>query len=166
MPNEEFEGKIRIEYAKFAHAEWLEGFKGVKEIASYALCMMFLVNGGALIAIGAFLGNVLGKMPPDQIAPFGKYFYSFVDSMGCFVVGIIFAGLCTLSVYINFSFLGAAVPSSGEILDWLRGKDYSTKELFRNGVKYAALAGVILGLFSLLSFAFGCYLIFMTLLRI
>lgn len=62
--------KTNLEYVKMAHAEWLEGFKGVRETSIEAIKAMYLLNGGALIALLALLGNMYGKTPAETSSPF------------------------------------------------------------------------------------------------
>ncbi|MDR3494956.1 MAG: hypothetical protein P4L82_10155 [Ancalomicrobiaceae bacterium] len=149
------EEKIIIEYAKFAHVETIEVFRAVKEFSSYAIRMMFLVNGGAIIALLALAGNIVGKANTDNYAYYSKYSHVIVCSLVFFLAGIVFAGFATLFAYLNFSFLQAVVPSSGDILSWLRGNEYKTNSVFQKWVRWSAWGGVITGLISLASFASG-----------
>jgi hypothetical protein len=49
----------QLEYVKMAHAEWLEGFKGVKDFSSNAIRMLYVSNGGAILALLALIGEYI-----------------------------------------------------------------------------------------------------------
>jgi hypothetical protein len=68
----------------FAEARALEAFKSPVHIAVPGLKLLALLNGGAAVALLAYLGNVAGKgMPtPDVRVP-----------MWCYLIGLVLCGL-------------------------------------------------------------------------
>jgi hypothetical protein len=79
------------------HETNLEQFKSVIEAGGTALKSATLINGGAVIALLAFLGNIMSKEPyfgqSLQVAALNR-------SMAAFVCGVGFAGLASGARYI------------------------------------------------------------------
>lgn len=83
----------------------IEMFKSVIEAGQTALKSATLINGGAAVALLAFLGNLLTKEAPKGIMfPIASINYA----MAVFVAGVGFAGLATGVRYLTqFAFAGA-----------------------------------------------------------
>lgn len=87
-----------LEAAKLEHASNLEVWKAVLESGQTALRSLILINGGAVVALLAFLGNQLTKTPPT-----GRGFptQGIALAMAFFVGGVLFAGAATGARYLN-----------------------------------------------------------------
>jgi hypothetical protein len=74
------------------NAHSLETYKSLIQLAVESLKLLALLNGGAAIALLAYLGNAAGKNIPmrDMRLP-----------MGCFVAGLFFCGLAFVSSYMT-----------------------------------------------------------------
>jgi len=70
----------------------IETYRSLINIGTFALKFLQIVNGGAAIALLAYLGNVTarGRRPPDVVVP-----------MILFIAGLVVAGVTTLTVYIT-----------------------------------------------------------------
>lgn len=88
---EQWRNDVDVWKARHQHdLDWtLESFKGVLQFSLAAIRGIILVNGGAAIAILAFLGNVWSKDPSTHAAA-----SSLVWPLRCFLGGIA-AGLAT-----------------------------------------------------------------------
>lgn len=69
----------------------LEAYRTTAELASTAIKSTFLVNGGALVALIAFLGDAAGK-PNNDAAKFG-------GTLTCFAVGLFFSVVAAAAAY-------------------------------------------------------------------
>lgn len=74
----------------------LEGFKQVIALGQSTLKSMMLINGGAAVALLAFLGNLLSKenTPAKNIIPFA-------GSMRMFVLGVFLAAVAYATTYFS-----------------------------------------------------------------
>lgn len=70
----------------------IETFKSLIQISLAGLKLLALLNGGAAVALLAYLGNVAGKglSPADMRLP-----------MGCYLAGLLFCGLAFASSYLT-----------------------------------------------------------------
>ena len=108
----------------------VETFKSLIEISLAGLKLLALFNGGAAVALLAYLGNVAGKGLPVPRMHF---------PMSCYVVGLFCCGLAYLSGYMTQAVL------YGEIVE---------REPEGSHVKYQ-VAGVITAAASLVAFVWG-----------
>lgn len=70
----------------------LETYRSLIQISLAGLKIMALLNGGAAVALLAYLGNIAGK---DVTAPDLRF------SMGSFLAGLVFCGLAFLASYLT-----------------------------------------------------------------
>jgi|ERR1700687_3415691 hypothetical protein len=110
----------------------IETFKSIVQISLEGLKLLALFNGGAAVALLAYLGNVAGKgMPvPNMRFP-----------MACYVVGLIACGLAFLSGYLTQF--------------WLYNE--STDQAPRGGHVKFQISGIFFALLGLAAFAVGSY---------
>lgn len=113
----------------------IETFKSLIQISLAGLKLLALLNGGAAVALLAYLGNVAGKglSPADMRLP-----------MGCYLAGLLFCGLAFTSSYLTQFWLynesmEQPVPGSVSHQFWL-------------------WSGMTLALLSLAAFGLGSYL--------
>lgn len=74
------------------HDDWLETYKSLITLSTEGFKFCALANGGAAVAILAYLGNVAGKgfATPDMSTP-----------MAIFLVGLVLCGAAMLFAYFN-----------------------------------------------------------------
>jgi hypothetical protein len=108
----------------------VETFKSIVQISLEGLKLLALFNGGAAVALLAYLGNVAGKgLPvPNMRLP-----------MVCYVVGLVACGLAFLSGYLTQF--------------WLYNESTDQAPRGRH-VKYQA-SGILFALLGLAAFAAG-----------
>lgn len=152
--------KKNLEYVKMAHAEWLEHFRGVREFSNQAIRMLYVLNGGALLALLALLGNMYGTLHPEGPVFFSKFVNAITPAFMPFVFGLLSAGMVSLFAYINFSALETSSPSSAALYNWLRGENHVVSNFLENLPVTTARIGVFFGLGSLAAFGFGCYKVY------
>lgn len=75
-----------------ARDDWMETYKSLVSLATEGFKFCALANGGAAVAILAYLGNVAGKggTAPDMRTP-----------MAAFLSGLVFCGLAMIVAYWN-----------------------------------------------------------------
>ncbi len=91
----------------------IETYKSLIQLGTFGLKFIQIVNGGAAIALLAYLGNVTksGGEAPDLVWP-----------MTFFIIGLILGGLATVTAYLTQLHLyneGLGVVQSGEHKLWL-----------------------------------------------
>jgi len=110
----------------------VETFKSIQVISLAGLKLLALFNGGAVVALLAYLGNIAGKsiVVPDMRLP-----------MRLYLLGLVACGLAFLAGYVTQSILYR------ESMGWTsRGRHVISQ-----------VAGILLALLSLLSFAVASY---------
>lgn len=120
--------------SNFEDERAIETYKSLVQISLAGLKLLALLNGGAAVALLAYLGNIAGKgmSAPDVQFP-----------MGCYLVGLVLCGLAFLASYLTQ--LRLYNESVGG-----RGSGAGRHELWL----YLA---IILAFLSLAAFAFGSY---------
>jgi len=75
-----------------AHSDWLETYKSLISLSTEGFKFCALANGGAAVAILAYLGNVAGKngAVPDMRC-----------AMASFLAGLFFCGVALLFAYLT-----------------------------------------------------------------
>ena len=122
--------ELWIEQNKNAHASSLEMFRSVITAGQSAIRSSFLLNGGAAVAVLAFISHLTEKQP-DKVAVFA-------DSLIPFVVGVLSITVTSGLTYLSQWFYGA--------------EDRGWKE--KTGF-WLNVAAIVLGLSSYGFFAWG-----------
>ena len=99
--------------APLEHAGRMEMFRSVMEAGRTTLNSLIIMNGGAAIALLAFLGNVLAKDPP--VAALAALVPGIRAAMLDFVVGVGLAGASSALRYLT-QLLSAGRPQLGGAL--------------------------------------------------
>ena len=92
------------------HDDWLETYKSLITLSTEGFKFCAFANGGAAVAILAYLGNVVGKgfAPPDMSCP-----------MAFFLAGLVLCGAAMLVAYLNqLSRLNRLSRSEDPSKDW------------------------------------------------
>ena len=155
----EIQHERSLKYAEFAHAEHMESFKAVKEFGAATVKYLVTINGGGILALFAFSGNIASKTDTAiafaKIAPFiytAILDFSFGLSLAVFTSGI---------AYINFNALTNVVPASGDLFQWLNGTKVPEKSyMFRSIPTLTMWLAIIGSLVSLAFFLCGCYTLY------
>lgn len=94
---EQFKAELALWVAKSSHVgEWdLEGFRQVLAIGQAALRSILLINGGAAVALLAFLGHLAAT------GSTGPVLLSFADSLQRFTAGVFLAALAVALTYMS-----------------------------------------------------------------
>ena len=113
------------------HDDWLETYKSLTTISNEGFKFCALANGGASVAILAYLGNVAGKgfTPPDMSSP-----------MAIFLAGLVLCGAAMFFAYFN----------QLNRLNRLSRREDTSKD-------WRLWVAVILSISSLSAFAFGSW---------
>jgi len=103
------EAEHRLEVWKVERGEWVEKVKSAVTASGDALRTLVLINGGASVALLAFLGNVLTREPPRCFVSSSPSPLSVPNAkvaMSTFVFGVAFAGGAGVARYLSmFSFV-------------------------------------------------------------
>jgi hypothetical protein len=89
--------ETNLAYYRVQHEHAIEMFRSVVESGKIALTTSILVNGGATVALLAFLGNMIGKSPPVL----GPMQVTLVVSLMFFAGGVLAAAVATGSTYVT-----------------------------------------------------------------
>lgn len=156
----EYQEKINIEFIKIAHNEYIENFKGLKEFSTSGIRVLMLLNGGAIIAILALIGNMYGKIGVEAHNMLSKFINSMLPSFIYFGGGLFLAGIVAILAYINFSLLEATIPDCWKLLRWTKGEKLEDSKHMACSILVTARAGAILAAVSLLLFAIGSWQVY------
>lgn len=113
----------------------IETYKSLIQISVEGMKLLALLNGGAAVAILAYLGNLAGKSPvmPDMRCP-----------MGFFLAGLVLCGFCFVSSYLT------QLTLYSESLGW------PTKRFYKK-YNFWLIVAMFFVIASILAFAFGSY---------
>lgn len=84
-----------LAYQEHVHSWNLEGFKQVIALGQSTLKSIMLINGGAAVALLAFLGNLINRSGPSSNV------VAFADSMRMFVIGVFLAAVAYATTYFS-----------------------------------------------------------------
>lgn len=99
-------------------ADWhLESFKAVVQFASTAIKTLLLVNGGAVIAMLALLGNLWTKESNGQVVA-QRVAGLLQVPMSLFVAGLVAAAMTAAGAYLSQHFFSHKWDRTGRILQW------------------------------------------------
>ncbi|MGI0120066.1 hypothetical protein [Zooshikella sp. RANM57] len=131
------------------HAEDLEIFRSVITAGQSALKGLFIINGGAIVAVLAFLGRLSDKHP--------EFVPDFSDSLIYFALGLFFTAIAFCATYLSQHFYAT--------VDHLNTSE-DAKALNADGHKYGKwfqIAVIVLCMLALFIFGVGvlnAYLVF------
>jgi hypothetical protein len=113
----------------------IETYKSLIQISVEGLKALALLNGGAAVALLAFLGNLAGKASamPDMRCP-----------MAFFLAGLVLCGVCFITSYLT------QLTLYNESMGW-------SNERFYQKHKFWLPVTLLSVLTSILAFAFGSY---------
>ena len=120
-----------LAYQEHVHNWSLEGFRQVIALGQSTLKSMMLINGGAAVALLAFLGNLITRAGSSQTI------VAFAGSMRLFVIGVFLAAVAYATTYFSQLFY------DGE-KDWQR----------RTGLVFHVVTSLV-GAASLAAFLWG-----------
>ena len=84
-----------LAYQEHVHNWSLEGFRQIIALGQSTLKSMMLINGGAAVALLAFLGNLITRSGPSGSI------VAFADSMRLFVIGVFLAAIAYATTYFS-----------------------------------------------------------------
>lgn len=113
----------------------IETYKSLIQISVEGMKLLALLNGGAAVALLAFLGNLVGKnnSMPDMRCP-----------MAFFLIGLVFCGLCFVTSYLT------QLTLYNESMGWPNTRFYQKH-------KFWLPLAMLCVLTSIVAFAFGAY---------
>lgn len=113
----------------------VETYKSLVQVSVEGMKLLALLNGGAAVALLAYLGNLAGKSPtmPDMRCP-----------MAFFLAGLVLCGFCFSTSYLT------QLTLYNESMGWPNNRFYQKH-------KFWLPVTMLLVLASILAFAFGSY---------
>jgi len=150
--------RLAAENHTAARAEATERLKFQNGIADAAMKALMLANGGAMVALFTFIGNLMAKASNGKI-PFDTQ--GLWVAFACFVGGLVAALLCHICAFLSQDrFFNQAMREAWRQQEAAIRKqptEISALELrlFRQGM-VIYLAGILLSVVSLVAFAVGC----------
>ncbi len=141
-----------------ARAEALERLKFQNGIADAAMKALMLANGGALVALFTFIGNLMARSVSTRIAFASTQLWT---AFALFVAGLIAALLCHICAFMsqdrlfNQTMREAWRTQDAAIRKVPTSIGEPEVKLFRQGSAFY-LSGIVLSLVSVVCFAAGC----------
>jgi hypothetical protein len=157
---DENHSKEKIDYTKFAHAEHIEAMKAIREFSLQGIRMIYILNGGAIIALMTFIGNTFSNNDEPNIIIKSLYMYYILSAFPFFAGGLLFGGILSIIAYINYSLLQQVYPSSGDLMGWLRGENIAFPKIANKWANLTAIIGLVVAILSLICFGLGCYYVY------
>ncbi len=152
-PGMDIDQKLRLVETE----RWWELYTGAatfaKEYGISTVRSLFLINGGAAVALLAALSHLLSD--DDELAK--KIAADLNWSFGFFLFGLGCAVLTGAMGYFNFFYLGAGLPGPNELHRYLKTGDVSgwrPRRVIVPGTMYSA---ILFAALSLVAFASGAY---------
>ncbi len=90
-------------YQEHVHNWSIEGFRQVIALGQSTLKSLMLINGGAAVALLAFLGNLVTRTDSSHIVPFA-------GSMRLFVIGVFLSAVAYATTYFSQLFYSGEKP--------------------------------------------------------
>ena len=147
-----------LKYIEQSHAEAMFAKQTVATFAQSAVRLLFLINGGAVIALLTFLGALYGKEGRAlQVAQ--TLSKSLPDPMALYLLGLGLAVATAGWSYLNFSIMESTTRTPGELLAWSRHVPMKeVPKLSLRALMGSAWAAFAFGLASLGCFGWGAWL--------
>ena len=145
------------EYARQILEYALQHDRHLKDYGQMALRSVFLLNGGAIIALLTFSGSVTGKQVSDiTIKP-----ASFVVAFSCFAVGLVCAVLAMTFAYLNYMGHKHTTADPGALANnMIAQKDTWPSNLSVGNsrfVNWTWRCALIVGIAAIVFFGLGCF---------
>ncbi len=150
--------RIATEDHAAARAEAAERLKFQMSIADAAMKALMLANGGAMVALFTFIGNLMAKASAAKL-PFSTQ--SLWVAFACFVGGLVAALLCHIAAFVsqdrfyNQSVREAWRTQEAAVRSVRTSISKVEMRIYRQGTT-AYLVGIGLAVVSLVAFAVGC----------
>jgi hypothetical protein len=148
--------EARKEYARQVHDYTLQYEKHLKEWGQTALRTIFLLNGGAIIALLTFIGGTIGKSTgTTSVFPalFVPAFHKYVFGLGCTALSMVCA-------YINYSY-HQTTASPGDLVSFMvRPQEKwpgNSTTWNRFGMRGSWMLALVCGTGALGFFMWGCF---------
>lgn len=107
------QNSTELEILKINNSFQIESFKAVINIGANACRTFLIMNGGAAIALLAFLGNIWNKDSTTQASQ------AIASALLWFCSGVILAGLCAAFSYISQSLYTSSELGEKKIVTWI-----------------------------------------------
>jgi hypothetical protein len=120
------------------------------------LRLLFLLNGGAIIGLLAFLGSLLGKdqLKTEVAITFAR---ALRPSFLCFVAGLASTALVALFAYLNWGFIAGIYHNPAQAHAWLQNKGAETTIAWNSRlIGSTAFLSVGAAIVALVLFLAGC----------
>lgn len=152
------EDSIRT-FVEQAHAERMFVLSGIKEYGLSTIRQLTLLNGGALVALIAFLASLYGK-DPSNLALAKNLTAGLIEPLLCFGIGLSAATLTAAVGYLHFYAAESAHPQPADLSSWMTGTELpSNPARIRWGIPGSAWLVIFLAVASLGAFGFGIHLV-------
>lgn len=110
------QNSTQLELFKIENNFQMESFKAAISIGANACRTFLIMNGGAAIALLAFLGNIWNKSTSTEAAS------AIATALVLFCMGVVLAGVCAGFSYISQSlFVSSELGNKKSLLYWGRG---------------------------------------------
>ncbi|PVE26444.1 hypothetical protein DC522_01385 [Microvirga sp. KLBC 81] len=145
------------EYARQVHDYSMQYEKHLKEYGQLALRTIFLLNGGAIVALLTFIGGTLGKSSGAiTLAP-----ALFVPAFTKYALGLICTALSMLFAYVNYMFHHRTTAGPGDLANNMMKLQEQWPGNYTNansrGTGISFWLALLLGSGALGFFAWGCF---------
>lgn len=107
-------------YVSQVHAERLWSMNGLKEYGQATVRLISLLNGGTILSLLTFIGNLLTRTEYKQ--SFGQFVGTVVSSFYFFGGGLVCATLVSGLAYVNYSLVSDSYQTPAGLYLWTHGK--------------------------------------------
>lgn len=144
------------EYARQILEYALQHDRHLKDYGQMALRSVFLLNGGAIIALLTFIGSVTGK----QVSGITIKPASFVFAFSCFAAGLICAVLSMTFSYLNYMGHKHTIADPGSLANNMIAQQGAWPSRLTVGtsrfVNWTWKLALLVGIAAIILFALGC----------
>lgn len=106
------QNSTELEILKINNSFQIESFKAAINIGANACRTFLIMNGGAAIALLAFLGNIWNKESSVDAA------FAIATALSLFCMGVVFAGLCSGLSYFSQCLFASSELGARKLLSW------------------------------------------------
>ena len=164
---------VRSDYRKFEHDRWIKSWemysgqihdqrmsslKSVNDYGTLALRSVFILNGGAILALLTFLGAFFSKNDQNTILIGINIAHQLRLAFYMFVSGVAISALAAGVAYLNWSYMHEHYQSPSQLYSiMISGKAEETSPGVFKVVKATAIISIGLGIISLILFIAGAF---------